>query len=565
MQKSTLWMAVIALFAGTLSLDAEWKFRAVDPATRVSKGRMATRSAAPSGGHYMLAEDREALVEARGGRVVARVPGTGIVAVLPAGVEGFEEIEPESKISPQVERAGMRIGHFLVEFFPDVASGDRELVAIRAGFVIRAHPDLSPNHVLVQGPAIRLARLAREDAVAYIFPASEDLVRGEPVVACLSAGTGSSATGQYIAAVGEGWDGPGRNAAVLSYSLGSLTDRLAPSVIRSIVDRTLAEWSKAAQITFTPGGVAGARRNLNLLFAKGAHEDDYPFDGPGKVLAHTFYPNPPVSEPIAGDLHLDAQESWNSGADIDLFSVVLHELGHALGLAHADTPNAVMYPYYRRVLTLSTTDTASIQQLYAAPAGTTTGTTDPPGPTTPAVAPLQIGLMSTAVSSAVATFRGSASGGGGVRQVLWTNAGGASGIATGTTDWSAQVPLARGDNPIRFTAVGVNGSQASLNVVVSWNPVVTDRTAPGITISSPGVSSVLTASSFINLSGTAWDNVAVTAIRWSTNAGASGVASGLATWRVEGIPLLIGTNVIIVRAYDAAGNTSWRSITVTRR
>ena len=66
----------------------------------------------------------------------------------------------------------MRTGHYLVEFFPDVDPGDRELIAIRAGFVIRAHPDLAPYHVLVQGPAMRIRRLAREDGVAYIFPAS---------------------------------------------------------------------------------------------------------------------------------------------------------------------------------------------------------------------------------------------------------------------------------------------------------------------------------------------------------------------------------------------------------
>jgi hypothetical protein len=30
------------------------------------------------------------------------------------------------------------------------------------------------------------------------------------------------------------------------------------------------------------------------------------------------------------------------------------------------------------------------------------------------------------------------------------------------------------------------------------------------------------------------------------------------------VPLLVGTNTVIVRAYDAAGNSSWRSITVIR-
>jgi len=56
------------------------------------------------------------------------------------------------------------------------------------------------------------------------------------------------------------------------------------------------------------------------------------------VLAHTFYPSPPNPEPIAGDVHLDDDEEWVIGSDlsvrsVDLFSVSLHELGHALGWA----------------------------------------------------------------------------------------------------------------------------------------------------------------------------------------------------------------------------------------
>ena len=56
-------------------------------------------------------------------------------------------------------------------------------------------------------------------------------------------------------------------------------------------------------------------------------------------------------------------------ARVDLFSVVLHELGHALGLGHADNPGAVMYPYYRQVRGLSEIDINAIRTLYAAADG----------------------------------------------------------------------------------------------------------------------------------------------------------------------------------------------------
>ena len=67
----------------------------------------------------------------------------------------------------------------------------------------------------------------------------------------------------------------------------------------------------------------------------------------------------------------------------------------------------------------------------------------------------------------------------------------------------------------------------------------------------------------INVSGTASATTAV--VRWSTSAGQSGVAAGTLNWSAAGIPLRVGGNTVTVRAFDAAGQYSWRSITVVRR
>jgi hypothetical protein len=82
-------------------------------------------------------------------------------------------------------------------------------------------------------------------------------------------------------------------------------------------------------------------------------------------------------------------------------------------------------------------------------------------------------------------------------------------------------------------------------------------------IKSPGFTIVSTTASAIAISGVAGDNVAVTAVKWTNSTGGSGLASGTASWSAN-ISLLVGTNVITVRAWDAAGNSAWRALTVVR-
>ena len=76
---------------------------------------------------------------------------------------------------------------------------------------------------------------------------------------------------------------------------------------------------------------------------------------------------------------------------------------------------------------------------------------------------------------------------------------------------------------------------------------------------------ISTSATSIALSGTAGDNVGVVAVRWSNTFGSSGDATGTVNWQIARVPLLVGTNKITVKAFDAAGNWGWRLITVVRR
>ena len=113
------------------------------------------------------------------------------------------------------------------------------------------------------------------------------------------------------------------------------------------------------------------------------------------------------------------------------------------------------------------------------------------------------------------------------------------------------------------TATVSNGVLSS-SQTFTWSVLVPDASAPTIAITGPTSGATYSTTALtLALSGTAGDNVGVTAVSWVSSRGGSGTASGTTTWSVASIALLSGTNVLTLTARDAAGNTASDVLTVT--
>ncbi|MCU0865342.1 MAG: matrixin family metalloprotease [Planctomycetes bacterium] len=172
----------------------------------------------------------------------------------------------------------------------------------------------------------------------------------EPPAAAANDGTPA------VFAVRGRWPGPLR----LRYRLEANTAAEAgvdASAFARAVERAAGLWNATGIVTLQ--ATTDADAELVLGFRRGHHGACAPF-GADADVAHTG----PLRSPTF--VHFDAGRSWHEhdGPGVSLFATALHELGHVLGLGHADVEPAVMGTGLPRPTTLQRHDLAGLQSLY---------------------------------------------------------------------------------------------------------------------------------------------------------------------------------------------------------
>jgi hypothetical protein len=133
---------------------------------------------------------------------------------------------------------------------------------------------------------------------------------------------------------------------------------LASNQMKRLAEKAFDQWHSVSNLKFEYNSIKPDiltsfsntlfRHNHNTRCQKGVCSSS--FDGKSNVLPHGFFPN---NDECLG-IHFDKSENGYFGesgntpdGQTNFYTVLLHEIGHTLGIEHSANNNSIMYAYYK--------------------------------------------------------------------------------------------------------------------------------------------------------------------------------------------------------------------------
>jgi predicted Zn-dependent protease len=141
------------------------------------------------------------------------------------------------------------------------------------------------------------------------------------------------------------------NKTNLTYYISNTSNSLTATQRLSIIQTAFQRWAVVSMLSFAEVSIPSSA-DIRLKWDVGDHGDGDPFST--TILAHAFAPPPMAPTAYAGEVHFNDAHTWkqegSSGSGYILLNTAIHEIGHALGVAHSNVSGTIMWPEYNGLI-----------------------------------------------------------------------------------------------------------------------------------------------------------------------------------------------------------------------